>query len=68
MRPTAKSGRPDFFGFSNRMGMAPLSIVSHEDGRCRHAIHFEIRRLRCWALFSSIRRLRRRIGPFTFAN
>jgi hypothetical protein len=30
MRPAAKSGRPDFFfGFSNRIVMAPLSTVSH---------------------------------------
>ena len=32
IRPAAKSGRPDFFGFSNRIVMAPLSIVSHDDG------------------------------------
>jgi hypothetical protein len=31
IRPAAKSGRPDFFGFSHRIVMAPLSIVSHED-------------------------------------
>jgi hypothetical protein len=32
IRPAAKSGRPDFLGFSNRIVRAPPSIVSHEDG------------------------------------
>jgi len=39
MRPAAKSGRPDFFGFSNRIVMAPLSIVSHDDGHDRWSVY-----------------------------
>ena len=31
IRPEAKSGRPTFFGFSNRIVMAPRSTVSHDD-------------------------------------
>jgi hypothetical protein len=37
MRPATKSGRPDFFfGFSNRIVMAPLLTVSHDD--CAKAV------------------------------
>ena len=36
IRPAAKSGRPDFFGFSNRIIIgSSFSIVSHDDGSCR---------------------------------